>query len=186
MLDEFWRRVGGSFVHHLERYSFMIIRTIIGCAGATFMTNQFWCSLMFAPNIAGTANATADDWGNLGGGVGTFDSCPSLAWHPAGALRSRECASLLDEFWRRVGGSLVHHLERYSFIIIRTMTFAGRGDNLQLALSLLAVMAESSGQQIIWDGVLVGWFGSECRMVSQFILILIVSSHFTSCALDGQ
>ena len=57
LLDEFWRRVGGSFVHHLERYSFIIIRTMIGCAGATFMTNQFWCSLMFAPNIAGTANA---------------------------------------------------------------------------------------------------------------------------------
>jgi len=46
-----------------------MIRFFIGCAGATFVTNQFWCSLMFAPNIVGTANATAAGCGNLGGGV---------------------------------------------------------------------------------------------------------------------
>jgi NNP family nitrate/nitrite transporter-like MFS transporter len=50
-------------------WSFIFIRTMIGCAGATFVTNQFWCSLMFAPNVVGTANATAAGWGNLGGGV---------------------------------------------------------------------------------------------------------------------
>jgi len=50
-------------------WSFILIRTMIGCAGATFVTNQFWCSLMFAPNVIGTANATAAGWGNLGGGV---------------------------------------------------------------------------------------------------------------------
>merc|ERR1719353_2621555 len=50
-------------------WNFIIIRMMIGCAGATFVTNQFWCSLMFAPNVVGTANATAAGWGNLGGGV---------------------------------------------------------------------------------------------------------------------
>jgi NNP family nitrate/nitrite transporter-like MFS transporter len=50
-------------------WSFILIRTMIGCAGASFVTNQFWCSLMFAPTIVGTANATAAGWGNLGGGV---------------------------------------------------------------------------------------------------------------------
>merc|ERR1712193_89046 len=50
-------------------WNFILIRTMIGCAGATFVTNQFWCSLMFAPNVVGTANATAAGWGNLGGGV---------------------------------------------------------------------------------------------------------------------
>ena len=50
-------------------WNFIFIRMMIGCAGATFVTNQFWCSLMFAPNVVGTANATAAGWGNLGGGV---------------------------------------------------------------------------------------------------------------------
>merc|ERR1712232_1147116 len=50
-------------------WNYILIRFFIGCAGATFVTNQFWCSLMFAPNIVGTANATAAGWGNLGGGV---------------------------------------------------------------------------------------------------------------------
>merc|ERR1719498_689112 len=48
---------------------YTVLRFLIGCAGATFVTNQFWCSLMFAPNVVGTANATAAGWGNLGGGV---------------------------------------------------------------------------------------------------------------------
>lgn len=50
-------------------WNYTLIRFFIGCCGATFVTNQFWCSLMFAPNIVGTANATAAGWGNLGGGV---------------------------------------------------------------------------------------------------------------------
>lgn len=50
-------------------WNFILIRVMIGTAGATFVTNQFWSSLMFAPNIVGTANATAAGWGNLGGGV---------------------------------------------------------------------------------------------------------------------
>jgi NNP family nitrate/nitrite transporter-like MFS transporter len=50
-------------------WNFILIRFFIGMCGATFVTNQFWCSLMFAPRIVGTANATAGGWGNLGGGV---------------------------------------------------------------------------------------------------------------------
>merc|ERR1711988_1639468 len=53
----------------VNKYMYSILRFLIGCAGATFVTNQFWCSLMFAPNVVGTANATAAGWGNLGGGV---------------------------------------------------------------------------------------------------------------------
>merc|ERR1711998_269781 len=50
-------------------WNYLLCRALIGCAGATFVTNQFWCSMMFAPNVVGTANATAAGWGNLGGGV---------------------------------------------------------------------------------------------------------------------
>jgi len=50
-------------------WNYTLIRFFIGAVGAAFVTNQFWCSLMFAPNIIGTANATAAGWGNLGGGV---------------------------------------------------------------------------------------------------------------------
>lgn len=53
-------------------WNFILIRVMIGTAGASFVTNQFWSSLMFAPNVVGTANATAAGWGNLGGGVTQF------------------------------------------------------------------------------------------------------------------
>lgn len=48
---------------------FMIFRLLIGAIGASFVITQFHTSLMFAPNIVGTANATTAGWGNLGGGV---------------------------------------------------------------------------------------------------------------------
>ena len=49
--------------------NYALIRFFIGCAGATFVANQFWRSPMFTPNVVGTAHATAAGWGNLGGGV---------------------------------------------------------------------------------------------------------------------
>ena len=47
----------------------MLICFFIGCAGATFVTNQFWFSQTFAPNVVGTASAIVAGWGSLGGGV---------------------------------------------------------------------------------------------------------------------
>ena len=48
---------------------FLIYRFFIGFIGAAFVITQFHTSLMFAPNIVGTANATSAGWGNLGGGA---------------------------------------------------------------------------------------------------------------------
>lgn len=49
--------------------TFLIFRAAIGIIGASFVITQFHTSMMFAPNIKGTANAVAGGWGNLGGGV---------------------------------------------------------------------------------------------------------------------
>jgi len=46
-----------------------IVRGLIGIVGATFVGCQFWCTLMFEKEIAGTMNAIAGGWGNLGGGL---------------------------------------------------------------------------------------------------------------------
>jgi NNP family nitrate/nitrite transporter-like MFS transporter len=49
--------------------SFLIFRLLIGIIGASFVVTQFHTSVMFAPNVVGTANATVGGWGNAGGGV---------------------------------------------------------------------------------------------------------------------
>jgi len=49
--------------------SFLLFRLGIGVIGASFVLTQFHTSIMFAPNIKGTANAVAGGWGNTGGGA---------------------------------------------------------------------------------------------------------------------
>jgi NNP family nitrate/nitrite transporter-like MFS transporter len=49
--------------------TFMLFRGAIGIIGASFVITQFHTSMMFAPNIKGTANAITGGWGNLGGGI---------------------------------------------------------------------------------------------------------------------
>jgi NNP family nitrate/nitrite transporter-like MFS transporter len=49
--------------------SFLIFRLAIGIIGASFVITQYHTSIMFAPNVVGTANATVGGWGNAGGGV---------------------------------------------------------------------------------------------------------------------
>ena len=49
--------------------SFLLFRLAIGAVGASFVITQYHTTVMFAPNVVGTANATAAGWGNLGGGV---------------------------------------------------------------------------------------------------------------------
>lgn len=58
--------------------TFLLFRLAIGGIGASFVITQYHTSVMFAPNIVGTANATTAGWGNLGGGV-TQMAMPLLA-----------------------------------------------------------------------------------------------------------
>lgn len=56
-----------GLVHNYE--AFLLLRMAIGAIGASFVVTQYHTSLMFAPSVVGTANATAAGWGNLGGGA---------------------------------------------------------------------------------------------------------------------
>ena len=49
--------------------TFLLARLAIGAIGASFVITQYHTTLMFAPNVVGTANATSAGWGNLGGGT---------------------------------------------------------------------------------------------------------------------
>ncbi|WP_106477456.1 MFS transporter [Phytohalomonas tamaricis] len=49
--------------------SFLLARLAIGAIGASFVITQYHTSIMFGPNVVGTANATTAGWGNLGGGT---------------------------------------------------------------------------------------------------------------------
>jgi NNP family nitrate/nitrite transporter-like MFS transporter len=48
--------------------TFLFFRLCIGAIGASFVITQYHTSVMFAPNVVGTANATVGGWGNAGGG----------------------------------------------------------------------------------------------------------------------
>ncbi|MCF8999192.1 MFS transporter [Acinetobacter nectaris] len=49
--------------------TFLFFRLLIGAIGASFVITQYHTSIMFAPNIVGTANAASAGWGNAGGGA---------------------------------------------------------------------------------------------------------------------
>lgn len=49
--------------------TFLLFRLGISIIGASFVLTQYHTSVMFAPNIKGTANAVAGGWGNTGGGA---------------------------------------------------------------------------------------------------------------------
>jgi len=59
--------LGVAFAQSYE--TFLFFRLCIGAIGASFVITQYHTSVMFAPNVVGTANAAAAGWGNSGGGV---------------------------------------------------------------------------------------------------------------------
>jgi NNP family nitrate/nitrite transporter-like MFS transporter len=59
--------IGVSMAQSYE--TFLFFRLCIGAIGASFVITQYHTSVMFAPNVVGTANAAAAGWGNSGGGA---------------------------------------------------------------------------------------------------------------------
>ncbi|NGY03405.1 MFS transporter [Solimonas terrae] len=59
--------IGIGLVHGYA--AFLVLRLAIGVIGASFVITQYHTSVMFAPNVVGTANAATAGWGNAGGGV---------------------------------------------------------------------------------------------------------------------
>src|ERR1700742_1376057 len=59
--------LGAALSHSYE--SFLLCRLGIGAVGASFVITQYHTSVMFAPNVVGTANATSAGWGNAGAGA---------------------------------------------------------------------------------------------------------------------
>lgn len=85
---------------------FLVCRLFIGFIGASFVITQFHTSIMFAPNIVGTANATSAGWGNLGGGanrlgmpliaaaVVSFGVADDVAWRYAMVIAGILCFTM--------------------------------------------------------------------------------------------
>ncbi|HTJ46121.1 MAG TPA: MFS transporter [Kofleriaceae bacterium] len=83
--------MGIGLAHSYE--TFLLFRLGIGVIGASFVVTQYHATLMFAPSVVGTANATTAGWGNLGGGVTqlvmplVFTGLLGLGLAPASAWR---------------------------------------------------------------------------------------------------
>ena len=52
--------MGIGFANSFE--TFLLARLAIGAIGASFVITQYHTTMMFAPNVVGTANATSAGW----------------------------------------------------------------------------------------------------------------------------
>jgi nitrate/nitrite transporter NarK len=52
--------------------AFLFFRLAIGAIGASFVITQYHTSIMFAPNVVGTANAAAAGWGSFVAAAGNY------------------------------------------------------------------------------------------------------------------
>ena len=69
-----------------EHIGYIVERMLIGWSLAAFVICQFWSSMMFSPNVVGTANSIVGGWGNAGAAPPPRQPTRAL---PAGCVRSR-------------------------------------------------------------------------------------------------
>ncbi len=90
----------------------LLCRLGIGAIGASFVITQYHTSVMFAPNVVGTANAASAGWGNAGGGVAQavmpmlfaaalwFGLQDSSAWRAALVVPGIAMLLMAAAYWR--------------------------------------------------------------------------------------
>lgn len=72
-----------------------IVRLFIGIAGGSFVTCQYWTSMMFSKEVVGTVNGIVAGWGNLGGtwlfGCTTMWACMRVLTPSCFVFSCRRC-----------------------------------------------------------------------------------------------
>lgn len=106
-----------------DHIGYIIERMLIGWSLAAFVICQFWSSMMFSPNVVGTANSIVGGWGNAGAAPPLR---PSMRAFPAGCVRSLGLQLLI---LREFNSCMLQRLpyERCQNVLIRglTRTIAG-------------------------------------------------------------
>mmetsp|Transcript_10920 Transcript_10920/g.17634 ORF Transcript_10920/g.17634 Transcript_10920/m.17634 type:complete len:548 (+) Transcript_10920:312-1955(+) len=97
--------------------SLAVVRGLVGVVGATFVGCQFWTSLMFEQELAGTMNATAAGWGNLGGGLSQLVMIGIYNMNLSASSCDSECA------WRNA-----FYIPAFVLLVAATMVM-GLGDD---------------------------------------------------------
>ncbi|MEJ7646199.1 MAG: MFS transporter [Chryseolinea sp.] len=142
--------------------SFLLFRLAIGAIGASFVITQYHTSVMFAPNVVGTANATAAGWGNMGGGV-TLIVMPLIFSALVGA------GYLDSEAWRysMVVPGVALFLMAFVYYFFTKDTPAGNLSDLPKETSAVSEKGKSSST-----------FWSACKDYRVWILFLAYGACF--------
>ncbi len=174
--------IGVSFAW--DYASFLVLRLLIGIIGASFVITQFHTSVMFAPNVVGTANATVGGWGNAGGGVtqsvmpyvlagvGAYGLSRGMAWRYAQVLPAVLMLLTAVAYWK-----FTQDTPEGNFSDLRRMglsTAVGKKGGL-------AVMKEAGKNYRVW--LLGACYGASFG-VELFVHSIAVTYYVKAYALD--
>ena len=163
--------------------SFMIGRLFIGVIGASFVVTQYHTSVMFAPNVVGTANATVGGWGNAGGGVtqsvmplifsgiAAYGLAESMSWRVAMVVPGVLMLIVAVLYWRFTQDTPLGNLSalRAQGITVETGKKGGLGVMKQAAKNyrvwlLAAGYGASFGVELFVHSIAVTYFVGKFQM----------------------